>query len=157
SDDYFSVLGIPLLHGRTFDGTDAPGRVPAAIINEKLARDYFQGADAIGRQIRAGIGPRDATMTIVGVVGNVRPIFQSGDVPQIYVSSLQQSEPNIVLLLRAAGAGTISIDAVKHAIWSVEPRQALFGIRSLADTVSQSLQGHRSTSALIGGFALMAL
>jgi predicted permease len=157
SGDYFSALGIPLRDGRTFDSTDRSGRPPAAIVNEKLAHDWFPGERAIGQQIRSGIGPRDATMTIVGVVGDVRPMFQAGDVPQIYVSYLQQSEPNIVLLLRASTGAALPLDAVKQAIWSVESRQALFGIRSLDDTLSQSLQRQRSTSALVGGFAVMAL
>ena len=157
SGDYFSVLGIPVLDGRSFDATDRAGRLPAAVINERLAHDWFPGERAIGRQIRSGIGPRDATMTIVGVVGNVRPMFQTGDVPQIYVSYLQQSEPNIVLLLRTIAGSALPLDAVKQAIWSVEPRQALFGIRSLDETLSLSLQRQRSTSALIGGFAVLAL
>ena len=98
-------------------------------------------------------------MTIVGVVGNVRTMLQRDDVPQIYVSYLQQSEPNAVLVVRSAGTGSTptDIDAVKRAIWSVEPRQAVFGIRPLGELVLQSVQGQRFVSVLIGSFAALAL
>lgn len=101
-------------------------------------------------------------MTIVGVVGNVRTMLQNParslgeDVPQIYVSYLQQSEPNAILLVRPA-AGPLSIDAVKRAIWSVEPRQAVFGIRPLDELVSQSVRAQRFITVLIGCFAALAL
>ena len=54
SADYFRVLRARLLAGRTFnagDSTNAPG---VAIINDTLARRYFQGGKAIGKKI--GIG-----------------------------------------------------------------------------------------------------
>jgi len=37
SNDYFSVLGIPLLHGRTFDTSDRRGTQPVALVNQALA------------------------------------------------------------------------------------------------------------------------
>ena len=48
------------------------------------------------------------------------------------------------------------IRGVKDAIWSIEPRQAVFSIRTLPDILSQSLQGQRIIAALIGAFALLA-
>jgi len=84
-------------------------------------------------------------MTIVGIVGNVKTMMQRDDVPQIYVSYLQQSEPNAILLVRSAATGSAPIDAVKRAIWSIEPRQAVFGIRPLDELLQQSVQEFRFT------------
>ena len=47
-----------------------------------------------------------ASLTIVGIAGNVRPAHRLDTVPQIYVSYLQQSEPNITLLVRPPPAST---------------------------------------------------
>lgn len=154
--DYFSVLGIPLRQGRTFGRDDATGRPPVAMVNEEMARRFWPGASPIGREIRAGQGPRAATMTIVGVVGNVRPMFQRGDVPQIYVPSLQQSEPSIFLLVRH-GPRPASIEAVKQAIWSVQPQQAVFSIRPLTEIASAPIQDQRVVATLLGSFAALAL
>jgi ABC-type antimicrobial peptide transport system permease subunit len=51
----------------------------------------------------------------------------------------------------------LSIDAVKRAIWSVEPRQAVFSIRALDDVLAQSIQGGRIVTMLVGSVALLAL
>jgi putative ABC transport system permease protein len=156
SPSYFSVLRIPLRDGRTFSDDDVATRPPVAIINESLARQYWPGESPLGRQIHSGLGPREATMTIVGVVGNVRPLLQSGDAPQIYVSYLQQSEANVALLLRSRPGPAVPVESVKAAIWSVEPRQAVFDIRSLDDILWRSMQGQRVIAALIGAFAVLA-
>ena len=156
SQGYFSVLRIPLKEGRTFSASDTSGRPAVAIVNEELARRAWPGQSAIGRQITAGEGPRMATMTVVGVVGNVRTMFQAGDEPQIYVSSLQQNEPSVLLLVRPAGSTTLPVDAVKRAIWSAEPRQAVFSIRPLDELIAERTMLQRAVAAFIGGFALLA-
>lgn len=87
---YFAALRIPPESRRLFTDEDrqrAAGggdREPgdgAAILG---GRQSDRAAD------RAGEGPRTATLTVIGVVGNVRPPFQIGDVAQVYVSYRQQ-------------------------------------------------------------------
>jgi predicted permease len=157
SGSYFSVLRIPLRQGRTFASDDGRGRLPVAIVNEALARRYFPGRSPLGQQIRSGPGPRAATMTIVGVVGNVRPMFQQADEPQIYVSVLQQDEPSVALIVRAGENRPLSVKAVKQAVWSVVPQQAVFGVVAMADLVAGSMADHRAVATLLGSFALLAL
>ena len=95
-------------------------------------------------------------MTVVGVVGNIRTTFQVGDEPQMYASSLQQNEPNVLLLVRPAASTTVPLNAVKSAIWSVEPRQAVFSIRPMEELVAERTILQRAVAALIGGFAILA-
>jgi hypothetical protein len=157
SAGYFPTLGIPLEAGRLFTEEDAPGRPAVAIVNREMARQFWADGNPIGRQIRAGEGPRAATMTIVGIVGNVRPPFQTGDVPQIYVSYRQQSEPNIALIVRTRPGSPAPIAALKQAIWSVEPKQAVFGIVTMEEALSGATTNQRAITVLIGGFAALAL
>ena len=156
SPGYFSVLRIPVKEGRTFAASDISGRPLVAIVNEELARRAWPGQSPIGRQITSGEGPRAATMTVVGVVGNIRTTFQVGDEPQMYASSLQQNEPNVLLLVRPAALTTVPLNAVKSAIWSVEPRQAVFSIRPMEELVAERTILQRAVTALIGGFAILA-
>ena len=156
SPDYFAVARIPLREGRTFAPADHAGTPPVAVVNEELARRFWPGESAIGHSVRAGVGPRAATMTIIGVVGNVRTIQQQVDFPQIFVSYLQQAEPNMSLMIRRRPGTAPPIEPVKAAIWSVEPRQAVFDIRSFEDAVAQSVQGYRAIAVLIGSFATLA-
>ena len=156
SGGYFSVMGIPLLAGRVFTNDDTTGKPPVAIVNRELADRYFRSV-AVGRLIRSGEGPRAATMTIVGVVGNVRAPFQIGDEPQLYVSYQQQGEPNMALVVRTALHTPLPLAQIKQAIWSVDSRQAVFGVGSLAEQVALATASQRALTILIGGFAILAV
>ena len=157
SPDYFGTLRIPLLAGRLFTDDDASGRPAVAIVNAEMARQYWPGQSALGQQIRSGAGPRASVATIVGVVGDLRSPARREIDPQIYMSYLQQSEPNITLLVRTRRGAPVPIDGIKRAIWSVVPEQPLFDIRPLSDVVTQSLAGPRVIARLLGTFAFLAL
>jgi hypothetical protein len=150
-------LRIPIVAGRTFAETDTADRPPVAIVNEEMAGRFWPGQDPIGRQIRSGDGPRLSVATIVGIVGNVRPPLQRDLTPQIYVSYLQQSEPNITLLVRSAAGVAVSPESVKRAIWSVVPEQPLFDIRPMAEATGRSLAEPLLITRLLGGLAVLAL
>lgn len=157
SGGYFATLGIPLEAGRVFTDDDTVDKPPVAIINREMARRFWPNDQPIGKQVRAGEGPRDATMTIVGIVGNVRPPFQSDDVPQLYVCYRQHSEPNMIFVVRTATGVRLPVNEIKQAIWSVERRQAVFGITTLEEQLSQATATQRAMAVLIGGFAILAV
>jgi hypothetical protein len=158
SPDYFTTMQIPLQAGRVFTDGDELGRPLVAIVNEELARRAWPGQQAIGRRVRSGEGPRAAWMTVVGVVGNVRPAMQLEPIPQVYVSYLQQPEPNMGVLLRSRAGRPLPLAAVKEAVWSVAPDQALFGVRPVTDMLaSMTDEPRRSLAVLLGSAASMAV
>jgi len=158
SPDYFRTLGIPLRAGRFFTDRDDTASPLVAIVSEQMATTFWPGRSPIGRRIRAGEGPRAAEMTIVGVVGNVRPALQLEPMPQIYVSYLQQSEPNMMLLIRARTRTGLPVQAIKRTVWSVASDQPLFDVRSLADRVtSMTAEPRRSLAVLLGTSAVLAV
>jgi predicted permease len=158
SPDYFDTLRVRLLAGRTFTDDDRVGRPAVAIVNEELARRFFAGQSAVGRQVRAGEGPRSAQMTIVGVVANVRPAMQLEPMPQVYVPYLQQAEPNMSLLVRSDQARPVALTAIKQAIWSVEPQQPLFDARPLPDLLyDMTAEPRRSLALWLGSGAFLAV
>ena len=122
-----------------------------------MARRFWPDQNPIGQQIKSGMGPRLRTATIIGVVGNVRPPHQLEMTPQIYMSYLQQSEPSITLLVKTAAGQGAPVDAIKQAIWSVVPEQAVFDIRPLTDVIAQSTNTPRLMTRLLGSFAVLAL
>ena len=157
SPDYFRTVRIPVRAGRVFTDADDANAQPVAVINEELARRYFSGRSPVGRQIRAGEGPRAAVMTIIGVVGDIRPALQLEPMAQVYVSYLQQPEPNMVLLVRSR-SGPLPLAAMKQAVWSVQPDQPLFSARSLPDVVTtMAAEPRRSVAVLLGSVAGLAM
>jgi putative ABC transport system permease protein len=157
SPEYFKLLGIPLRAGRTFTDSDTVDAPQAIVINEVMARRFWPDQNPIGQQIRSGMGPRVRTATIIGVVGDVRPSHRLELPPQIYTSYLQQSEPNATLLVRTAAGQGAPIDAIKQAIRTVVPEQAIFDIRPLTDVIAQSTYTPRLMTRLLGSFAVLAV
>ncbi|HEV8395257.1 MAG TPA: ABC transporter permease [Vicinamibacterales bacterium] len=157
SGGYFSTLRIPLLQGRTFDDGDVKSRPPVAIVNAEFARHYWPGRTALQQQIHAGPGPRAATLTIVGVVGDVRPPRQRENSPQIYVPISQQDEPSVALLVKPRAGRSVATAAVKQAIWSVMPQQAVFSVQPLDDVLARAVERERAIAALLACFAALAL
>jgi len=113
SSDFFSLLGIQPLLGRTFAaGEDEVGRAPLAIIGAGLWKRKFGGSpEAIGQSIT--LDGRD--YTIVGITPAAFDLFQlSGSLAEIYVPIGQWSNP--ILLKRGAGIGIHGVGRLKTGV-----------------------------------------
>jgi predicted permease len=153
SPDYFRTFRIPVLEGRTFTVADTPERPSVAIVNEELARRLWPNESAIGKQLRV---PRPTT--IVGIVGSTRMWGMEVDMtPQIYVPSLQHWEPNANIAVRTVADTKPPIEAIKRAVRSVAPQQAIFNIRTMDQVLAGSIAEPRFRTFLLGVFAAFAL
>jgi putative ABC transport system permease protein len=72
--DYFTAMDTPLVAGRTFGPEDRPGSTPTAIVNESFAREYFSGANPVGRtfQLVGSSGEAPVHYQIVGLVKDTK-------------------------------------------------------------------------------------
>jgi hypothetical protein len=70
--NYFSVLGIPFVAGRSFQTDDPEG---AVIVNQRFAAKYLPAGNAVGRQFRM---PGKDWQTVIGVVGNTLANRETG-------------------------------------------------------------------------------
>ena len=153
SADYFRVLRVPLLRGRTFDATDRQTSKAVAIINDAAARHYFPGQDPVGQTIEF-LGRR----RIVGVVGNIRhdgpetAWRRQGFVP------LDQSQAVAgTLVLRLSRAPSDVLPAVKAAIWSEFPGVALPDVQTLSAYLDTLIARRRFLMLLLGLFGVSGL
>ena len=64
-EDYFRVMGIPVLQGRAFDKHDDDSAPRVAVINEALASRLWPGQDPLRRRIRLDAGDG---VQVIGVV-----------------------------------------------------------------------------------------
>lgn len=141
--DYFEVLRIPLRAGRVFDHRDTAAAPGVVLINETSAREYFGGANPVGRRIAFAGMERQ----IVGVVGDVqvRPGF--GDrgplaaMPLAYIPLAQTSNGMLRLvhgwfstsiLVRAQGDTDAVAPRLRQAVDSVDPLLPFADVRSMA-------------------------
>ena len=163
SDNYFSVLRVPLLAGRFFDeGIDlqAPEAKRAVIVNQAWVNEYFHGENPIGKRIRFTFSPKQPYREIVGVVKDTaEEQVDSPEEPAIFCPFAQDTNSYISYVVRTAGNPAIALDAVHDALAKTDPQ--LFPVQPL--TMEQIIQQspsiflRRYPSYLIGSFAALAL
>ena len=154
SPDFFRTLRIPLLAGRTFRDDDAGQKISVAIVNQEAARRFGLDRDIVGKQVPDPDGP----ITIVGMVGNVRGRrLNAAPYPEVYLSSRQFSWGNVYLVVRSPIPARQLMKQVKTALESVNPDQAVFGMTTMQDLISDAVSEPRFDAWLIGAFALLAV
>ncbi len=167
-DDYFRVIGVPLLKGRFFethDTTDAPGVV---IINDALARREWPNQDPIGQQITTSvrfIGPMGAVLMppttkyqVIGVVANVKNASLAlAPEPAVYFTYRQFSFRGFNLVVKGQADAGALIAAVRTSVQRLDPNLPLAPARTLSSVVSQATDRPRALMLLMGVFAAIAL
>ncbi|HKR26007.1 MAG TPA: ABC transporter permease, partial [Acidobacteriaceae bacterium] len=102
SPEYFRVLGIPLVAGRTFLTTDGANAPNVVVVNARMAQHYWPHESAIGHRIRPGSS--DKWWTVVGVVGDVRQYeLDKEPAATVYVPLDQNPIQDAHLLVRTRG------------------------------------------------------
>jgi putative ABC transport system permease protein len=156
SPDYFVTFGIPILDGRVCSDADAPEAPVSAIISQMLAERMWPGESAVGRRLRTPDLPGAAV--VIGVVGNTRPQLLSQPLaPQIYGCLAQQPGIFASIAIKSAGAPLLLTRSVQQAIWSVDPDQPMWKIRTAESLLASSVQRERFVMLLMTSAAGLAL
>src|SRR5205823_3121878 len=69
--DYFQVMNIPVLAGRTISAADSATGQPVVIVSAATARSLWPGGNPVGAQVRIGDHASGPWLTVVGIVGDV--------------------------------------------------------------------------------------
>jgi predicted permease len=160
----FSTLRIPLLEGRFFDQRDQASTQPVAIINEALAKQYFPGANPLGRSIKLGDteDPKSPWLSVVGVVGNVKTttVFQEMgyvEQPTVYRPLPQTAPATLALLIAVEGKPLDLAAEIQRRLTALDPQLVLTDVDGLRAMRTADLSQPRFRTLLFGGFALLAL
>jgi putative ABC transport system permease protein len=155
---YFATLGIPLRHGRAFDGRDGASAPPVAIVNATLARRYFAG-DPVGRRLSFQ-GPRGQPLwrEIVGVVGDVRDRRLHRDPePQLYVPMAQRPVAGMALVVSTTGEPWDALPALRASVGAVDADLPLYGVTTLERLAIDDTRGRRAARTALTAFGSAAL
>jgi predicted permease len=155
---YFRTMEVPLLAGREFAGSDTYHTQPVAVIDQTLARQYWQDRDPLGQKLTFGFGRGLEGVTIVGVVGDIKSDgFEAPSVPHIYVALGQFAPVNAVVFLRSRGDLEQLGEGVRREVESVNPNVPVHSISSMDQIIARSLADRRFALELLGTFAAAAL
>jgi len=158
SPEYFRVMQIPLLEGRTFDGRDAigeRGHPQFVIVNHALAARYWPGESAVGKRLRAG--PNEP-VTVAGVVGDVR--YAGLDSPptlEIYLPEALFPQSAITLLIRTTIDPLSIVNDVRVHIARIDREAFVTDVRTMDGLVADSLAPRRFGTVLLAVCAALGL
>jgi predicted permease len=159
SGRYFETMGIPLLRGRLFNEGDTAEKPRVAIVDERLADEFWPGQDPIGRRIKNGDAASSAPwITIVGVVGRVKQYGLDADNRiAFYTPQSQGTGRSLFVVVKTPGDPAVVAAGVKRAVQRVDPNLPLYRVRTMGALVDRSLAQQRFTTGLLSAFAGAAL
>lgn len=154
--DYFATAGVALKAGRDFSSADTAATIPVAIVNEKIARDYWPGEEAAGKHIQL---PGEPFQRQVIGVARMASYTSLGEAPQlcVYVPASQHYSDSMTLFVRAKRDASGVLLPVQKEIREIAPRIAVDDIRTGGKIVDQALFTAKLGVALLSVFGLLAL
>jgi putative ABC transport system permease protein len=155
--EYFHLLGMTLLRGRSFSESDNDKSPAVAVINDAFARTYWPTENAVGKRLKLSAGSVSWT-TVVGVIADARTeSLAEKTVPQIYLDAYQRRPKDLAIFLRGRlDTAAIPVE-LREQVQSVDAELPVFGALTLDEMVSTSLSERRFSMEMVGLFALTAL
>jgi len=163
--DYLKTMGVPLLRGRFFTPADQVASGKVVVIDTVLAETFFHGRNPVGQTLTVG---HWGAARIVGVVGHVR--HWGLDDPgtynprQIYIPVYQLPDSmvtdffrNLTILVRTTLPPAVVMPAIRNVVYASSPDQPVYGIKTIDEVVSESMESRNLSIILLGSFALLAL
>jgi putative ABC transport system permease protein len=168
--EYFAEMGIAIRSGRGFNRSDTAGALPVALVNERVARDWWPDGRAIGDRLRVGMFrgrefPEilDTMREVVGVVADTKSVtLQDRPRPTVYIPVFQAGVLARVngelswIVRTSAETGGIAA-ALRQAIASADPEQRVLRMRPMEQIVASTTAGSRFHAWLFGLFAGIAV
>jgi len=159
SPKFFATLHTPLVLGRDFGPQDRPGSPLVAIVNQAMARRFFEGRNPMGRRFGWGEGQRKTEYEIVGLVGDAKYVSLRDSVPPTaYLSAFQSKEwGGVNFEVRTALGPSALTPEIRTLLQNLDPRLTSPQVTPFTQQIDESLYQERLVSALSGFFGVLAL
>ena len=154
---YFEAVGVGIVDGRAFVESDRKGSAKVAIVNQTMARRYWPGESAIGKQVY--LGDYDDPPTEVVGVSRDHKVRSVGEPPRPYlhVPWLESPSRSLGFAVRTSGSALAALPTLRQAILELEP-EIVFTEDDTAEAVAAvTLLPTRVGAAILGAFGLLAL
>jgi predicted permease len=165
--EYFRVMSVPLLSGRTFTDADLSGNPPVAILPRATARRFWTDGSAIGKRIRF-VGEAE-WHTVVGIVEDVRAHDLTHDVPDWIVgtayvpyspkATLEDGRIPAEMTIAAVTTADASqfAAALRDIVAGLSQEIPVSDVQSMRATVADAVASPASVTTLFVAFAGVAL
>ena len=151
--DYFGVLGIELVAGRSFTADERAGDRATVVVDRAFEAAFFPDG-AIGERIEL----LDEMRTIVGVVSSTPDVSpRAVPRPKMYVPLTPDVRQTMTVVAAGSLAGTEALAVLQGALRSAAPRQTIQSALPMDALRDLALGQERLVLAVIGALGLVAL
>ncbi|PYV13429.1 MAG: hypothetical protein DMG07_14575 [Acidobacteria bacterium] len=165
---YFETMGIPLLAGRVFDDRDTEQSSKVIVIDERLARRFWQDASPIGKRMWRPTSAESLAhpekgvewFTVAGVVGSVklRALVDPDERVGAYYFPFSQSPGSqMTFALRTGAEPDRLAAALRSAVAELDPELPLYDVHAMKERIDDSLVTRRLPMLVTVGFGAAAL
>lgn len=171
SPGYYSTFKIPILRGRDFTDQDTASSTPVVLVNQALAKQYWQNQNPVGQQIVIGhgVGPEfeEPARVIVGVVGDTHEGGPGREPGRMMIVPLSQVTDGMSTLnarilpmrwaVRTHGDPRQLIGPMTEQLRQASGGFAVTEVRTMDELVSSSLDRQNFNMLLLTIFGTIAL
>lgn len=151
--EYFEAIGIPILRGRTFNGSLRLNSADEVIVDQLFVDTFLPGEEPIGKHLHTN--GRD--YVIVGVVGTTR--FAIGEDPKpIKYFSLEAGEmPVVTLVIRSDQKLEQFALPVQRIVSGMDPDLPVSDVLTMSQLLGKSTVDASFNATLLVAFATLSL
>jgi predicted permease len=165
--DYFRTFELAMVRGREFVSRDGTAGQAHVIVNERAARVFFGGQDAIGRRVALRLpGPGQTALewfTVVGVAPDIRQqprprvlgVWESD--PVVYLPYRTLAMETAFLLIRGNADAEALAPAVRTLLLELDPNVPLYRVRTMAGAIDDAGWNARVSNILINVLSFIAV
>jgi predicted permease len=168
TDGYFEAMGVRLIAGRFVEESDTVESLPVVVIDERLAKRFWPGQNAIGRRLYQptdiddllAVTEETVFLTVVGVIRELTlHDLTEGEqaVGGYYFPMTQDASRLLTFAIKTAGSKDSIPADLRTALAALDPELPLYDVKSMDDRTERALLNRRSPALLSFSFGALAL
>ena len=158
SPNFFEVMGIPIVMGRSLTERDDAAAPKVVVINEAAVRKYFANQNPLGQRFGSSL-ETTGQLEIVGVLRDAKyNSVRDSAPPTMYIPYLQTRLTSAVFEVRTAGAPAGVMGALREVTRQIDPNLPLTDVSTQIEQVERRFAQEKlfaQAYTLFGGLALL--
>lgn len=156
SANYFDLMGIPMLRGRSFAPAGDDDAV--AVISQAAARVLWPGQDPLGRRLSVKIRSGDRDYIVVGIAGDTRSDGAHTEArATVWVPFQAHPHDRMTFVVQASGEPAALTPAIHELTAEIDAELPVHRVRTMEEILYDSVGPQRFYMTLMSAFGGIAL
>ena len=154
---FFSAMEIPLRRGRLFEETDTATSPFVALVDQKLAEQYWPGENPVGKRVQLG-GHQSPWYTVAGVVGHVKHSRLDAESKGVLYFLYSQNRAFMITLAVRSGSSTEHLmGSLQQEVSAIDKDVPIYEVKTMDERLLDTIAPQRLATYLVAVFAGVAL